>query len=299
MPGRYESRFLSAIDPAEPRGLWIRHTSRQRPGAAATGALWCTLFEPAPTAVKSSLPAPPGGFGAARVEGRAQAGGHAAAWALDLAGEAPPLRHLSPAWLYRAPLPRTKLEAPRPDVVVTGTLEMDGRRLEVAGWRGTVGHNWGAEHAERWAWVHTWLDGAWLELALARVRVGGRLLPWVANGALALDGDRIRLGGLARRRGLAVRVAPGALDATVPGAGARVALAVRAEPAHTVALEYAGVGAEPDRREVLHTTAAEVHLRVERRGRPALELAAAHGAAYELGSPDSGHGVPLQRYPDP
>src|SRR5439155_17774396 len=135
----------------------------------------------------------------------------------------------------------------------------------------------------------------WLELAVARVRVGGRLLPWVANGALALDGERTRLGGLARRRGLAVRAAPGALDATVPGAGARVALAVRAEPGQTVAFEYAGVGpadtaaagsvaqaaggapADLTRREVLHTAAAEVHLRVERRGRPALELAAAHG----------------------
>ena len=47
MLGRYESRFLSAIDPAAPRALWIRHTSHRRPGATATGALWCTLFEPA------------------------------------------------------------------------------------------------------------------------------------------------------------------------------------------------------------------------------------------------------------
>jgi hypothetical protein len=38
---------------------------------------------------------------------------------------------------------------------------------------------------------------------------------------------------------------------------------------------------------------------VERRGRPALELASATGAAYELGVRGGGHGVPLQPFPDP
>ena len=28
-------------------------------------------------------------------------------------------------------------------------LEIDGREVTVSGWRGTVGHNWGSEHAQR------------------------------------------------------------------------------------------------------------------------------------------------------
>ena len=78
--------------------------------------------------------------------------------------------------MYRAALPRTKLESPQPDAVFTGWIEAGGRRTEVAGWRGMVGHNWGSEHAERWVWLHAVgfeeAPGAWLDVALGRVRVG-------------------------------------------------------------------------------------------------------------------------------
>jgi hypothetical protein len=76
----------------------------------------------------------------------------------------------------------------------------------------------------------------------------------------------------------------------------RLAVAVRADLAQTVAFRYADpAGGGHD---VLHAALAEVHLRVRRRGRPALELATAHGGAYELGGVGS-HDVPLQPYPDP
>ena len=68
-------------------------------------------------------------------------------------------------------------------------MVLDGALVDVVGWRATVGHNWGAEHAERWVWLHAagFEDepDAWLELAIARVRVGGALTPWIANGAVA------------------------------------------------------------------------------------------------------------------
>ena len=40
--------------------------------------------------------------------------GRSAAWELEAAGEEAGLRHLPRAWMYRAPLPRTKLESPLP-----------------------------------------------------------------------------------------------------------------------------------------------------------------------------------------
>ena len=40
---------------------------------------------------------------------------------------------------------------------------------------------------------------AWLDVALGRLRVAGRMTPWVANGALSLDGRRHRIGGLGAR----------------------------------------------------------------------------------------------------
>ena len=51
--GHYESIYLTAHHPSEPVAVWIRYTVHKRPGAAATGSIWFTLFEPGgPTAVK-------------------------------------------------------------------------------------------------------------------------------------------------------------------------------------------------------------------------------------------------------
>jgi hypothetical protein len=299
--GRYESRYLRAVDPERPRGAWIRHTTHQRPGAAPTGALWCTVWDAEtgpPYAVKQSLEAPP----PRDFRASASALGRSASWALEAAGDEPPLRHLPGAWMYRTPLPRTKLESPRPDAVFTGWIEAGGRRTEVAGWRGMVGHNWGSEHAERWVWLHATLlagaPGAWLDVAMGRVRVGRFITPWVANGALSLDGRRHTLGGLGHLRSTRVDARPGELRAAVGGSGVLIRAAVAAPPRQTVAFEYAdpaGGGVH----HALNCSIAEVHLRVERPGRPALELATAFGGAYELGLRETDHGVALEPFGDP
>ena len=297
----YESYYLRAVDPARPRGAWIRHTSHQRPGEAPTGALWCTVWDAeagAPYAVKESLPAPSPPAGAAtRFAGEASAEGRSGAWEIEAAGDEAPLRHLPRSWMYRAPLPRTMLESPLPDAVFAGWVEAGGRRVEVAGWRGMVGHNWGAEHAERWVWLHAVgfaeAPGAWLDVALGRVRVGGALTPWIANGALSLDGTRHQLGGIGRVRATKVDARPGALEAVIGGAGATIRVSVAAPPAQTVAFFYA-----PDHH-ALNCSIAQVRLRVERPGRPALELASAFGGAYELGVRETDHGITVQPFADP
>jgi hypothetical protein len=296
--GRYESHYLRAVDPARPRGAWIRHTTHQRPGEAPTGALWCTVWDldaGAPYAVKESLPAPPpAGFRAS-----ASAIGRSAAWELEAAGDAPRLRHLPREWMYRAPLPRTKLESPRPDAVFTGWIETDGRRTEVAGWRGMVGHNWGSEHAERWVWLHAVgfeeAPGAWLDVALGRVRVGRALTPWLANGALCVDGRRYRLGRLTRRPRVDAR--PGAFEGEIGGAGADVRVVVAAPEGQTVAFRYADPGG--GEHVAMNCSIAELRLRVDRPGRPALELATAFGGAYELGVRGAVEGVAVEPFPDP
>jgi hypothetical protein len=314
MPARYESHYLRTVDPARPRGAWIRHTAHQRPGEPPTGALWCTVWDTEagpPYAVKQSLaePAPPAGarfdgrFAGTheRFVGRAEALGRSAAWDLEPAGGRPGLRHLPRSWMYRAPLPRTKPESPMPDAVFTGTIEVGGRRIEVAGWRGMVGHNWGAEHAERWVWLHALAfaeaPGAWLDVTLGRVRVAGRTTPWVANGAVELDGSRLRLGGIGRVRSTRVDARRGALEAVIGGAAATIRVSVAAPLDQTVAFAYADpAGGE---HHALNCSIAQVRMRVERPGRPPVELATAFGGAYELGVRETDHGVPVQPFPDP
>lgn len=311
MAGRYESWFLSARDTEPgrpPRAVWIRHTTHRRAGArTGTGALWCTVFDPsggAPAAVKQTVDGL-GEAGPHRFRGEARARGRMAVWDLELTGSGPPLRHLRPKALYRLPLPRTKLEAPVPDGSVSGQVVLDGALVDVVGWRATVGHNWGAEHAERWVWLHAagFEDepDTWLELALARVRVGGALTPWIANGAVSHGGQRFRLGGLGHVAGVRVVAAPGRLEAVVPGERVSVRVAAHADLDQTVGFRYAGVGADPVRgeREVLHAGLAGVHLGIRRPGRSSAELATAAGGAYELGGREFTNGVPLQPYPDP
>jgi hypothetical protein len=188
-----------------------------------------------------------------------------------------------------------------PDAVLTGSIEAGGRRIEVAGWRGMVGHNWGSEHAERWVWLHAVgfaeAPGAWLDVTLGRVRVAGRTTPWVANGAVALDGSRLRVGGVGRVRSTRVDARPGALAAVIGGAAATIRVSVAAPLDQTVAFAYADPhGGE---HHALNCSIAQVRLRVERPGRPPVELATAFGGAYELGLRETDHGVPLQPFPDP
>ena len=311
MAGRYESWFLSARDTESgrpPRALWIRHTTHRAADAEApSGALWCTVFDPtggSPAAVKQSLPEPlPAGPGAFKGEARAR--GRMAEWQLTLSGAGPPMRHLKPSALYRLPLPRTKLEAPVPDGSASGHVVLDGALVDVVGWRATVGHNWGAEHAERWVWLHAagFEDepDAWLELAIARIRVGGALSPWIANGAVCFGGRRSRLGGLGHVSGVRVIAGPGRLEAMIPGQRVAIRVAVHADLDQTVGFKYAGVTGDAvhGEREVLHAGIAEVRLGVRRPGRSSAELLTKCGGAYELGGRRFTHGVHLQPYPDP
>jgi hypothetical protein len=225
---------------------------------------------------------PDAAAGPQKFRGQATLGLHDARWDLAVTSAQPPLRPLRPAALYRAPLPRTKLEASVPDGLVTGTLEIDGRTVAVSGWRGTVGHNWGSEHADSWVWLHADFGAApeaWLDVVLARIRVGPARSPWTAMGALSLAGNRIVLGGLGRRT--RVEASPGRLTAGVPSPHARLQLSVTTDEQDPVAVLYADP--RGGTRTVRHAALASVEVVVRRPGDHELILSSSHGA-YEYGT---------------
>jgi hypothetical protein len=341
--GMYESFYLRAVAPDQALGVWIRYTAHKRPGHAPRGSVWCTVFDGAhhrPFQHKlttDELSVPAGGWIAvgdsALGPGRAEGACGEARWALRFASREAALRHLPRAFLYRAPLPRTKLTSPAPAARFDGVLELSSspsphstaappsprppastplpssppspsappsRTLALEGWRGMVGHNWGTEHAERWIWLHglgfAEDPEAWLDVALGRVRVAGRTTPWVANGALHLDGERHRLGGLGAR-GLLVAESPERCVLSLPGAGGLVLEAHAHAPREALAgWRYA----DPDGagHDVSNCSIAALTLTVRRPGRPARTLRTAYGAAYELGMRERDHGVPLAPFPD-
>jgi len=315
--GHYESFYLKASRPGGGQAVWIRHTVHKRPGADPTASLWFTWFDrekAGPRAVKATvgteaLEAPDGGYiriGDSRLEpgralGSAEAAGVSARWDLRFEGETEPFRHLPKSWMYRAPVPRTKLLSPHPAVSYSGTVEIDGETIEISGWPGMVGHNWGAEHAERWIWMHgagfaDRPEGIWFDGALGRIKVGPATLPWIGNGMLAIDGREYRLGGIERVRATEVSEQPTACRFVLTGHDIRVTGRVGASAHHFVGWEYA----DPDggAHNALNCSVANMELIVERDGRPAETLALKGGAAYELGMRETDHGIPLQPFPD-
>ena len=90
--------------------------------------------------------------------------------------------------MYRAPVPKTKLLSPYPDARFDGVVRAGEREVELDGWRGMVGHNWGTQHAERWIWLHgagfEGADDVWLDAAIGRIKLGLVTTPWIANGTL-------------------------------------------------------------------------------------------------------------------
>jgi hypothetical protein len=284
-PG-YESYYVRAVDPRRPRAVWLRHTVHEAPGHPAVGSIWVTLFDEDGTrATKRSVAGPvrepwlsvgDSSFGPEGVRGP----GYDLRWT---SGGEPPLRHLPAGWMYRAPLPKTKLETPLPAVRVSGTVTVDGTTVEADGWPGMVGHNWGTQHAERWIWLHgTSFAGdpqAWLDLAVARVKVGPVLTPWIANGVLSRGGERrvIRGRAVVDEDPLRLRLRAGGLTLTA-----------RSPREQTVVWRYA----DPDGREHHVANCSVAALEVA-------GLGTSHGGVYELGMRETTHGLPVQPFTDP
>ncbi len=310
--GMYESFYLRAVAPDEPLGLWIRHTVHKAPGQPPRGSVWCTLFDTHAgrpfmhkrTSTQLSVPA---GKWIAVGEEAWMGPGHAegscgpASWSLRFTTQEPELRHLTPDWLYRSPLPRTKLTSPLPAARFEGAFELGERTIDLDGWRGMVGHNWGAEHAERWIWLHGVgfenEPDAWLDVAIGRLELAGRMTPWVANGALSLGGRRHQLGGLGAR-GLSVTESASGCSLRLPGRGGVVIEgAVEVPDSSAAGWRYA----DPDggEHDVVNCSVARLRLTATLfPGGPPLVLQSTHGGVYELGMRERDHRVPIAPFAD-
>ncbi|HVS99788.1 MAG TPA: hypothetical protein VHE08_04655 [Solirubrobacterales bacterium] len=314
--GHYESFYLKACRPDGGLGIWIRHTVHKRPRQEPSASIWFTLFDragPAPRAAKVTVQAgglavPAGGWirvaeaeiGPGRAVGSIEIETLDASWSLRFAGGAEPCRYLPADWLYEAPLPRTKFVAPFPDALFEGSLEVGGETIEVAGWPGMIGHNWGSEHAERWVWLEGTgfadAPGTYFDAGAARVRLGRRVGPWLPSGMLILDGVAHRLGGLGAIRTARIEESPSACSFLLPGKDIVVHGRVAAPPRDFVGWVYADPrGGE---HHTVNCSVADLELTVEQPGRPARRLTLQGGGAYELGMRETDHGVPIQPFTD-
>jgi hypothetical protein len=137
-------------------------------------------------------------------------------------------------------------------------------------------------------WLHAEFGmppGGWLELVLARIRIGRVRLPWTAMGALSLDGERIPLGGLGRRPRIDGQ--PGRLTADIPSPGARLRLTVTTSDDDAVVVRYADPAGGG--RDVRHAPLASVELTLRRAGGRGAALSSNRGAdEYGTSQPTAG-----------
>jgi hypothetical protein len=311
--GHYESYYLKTCHPHGGLGAWIRYTVHKRPDAPPKGFVWFTLFDRGRgvAASKVQLDRPRAGqdhyiamggcrFAPGHVTGRAPSEQLDAAWDLRFEGAEPAVWHLPRAWMYRAPLPRTKILSPHPHVRFAGWIEAGGRRIDLDGWPGMVGHNWGAEHAKRALWLHgTGFDenrDAWLDVAIARVALGPITTPWIANGELCLDGRRHRLGGPRHLRSTRIEESIESCRLRLTGDGVAIIGTAGARRQDFVGWIYAQPSGEE--RQTINCSVADMRLEVSRPGIPPVTLAVDGGAAYELQMDDRYPQIPVQPFPD-
>ena len=241
--GHYESFYLKANAPDRRLGLWIKHNLLAPVGSDAPpfGESWAVLMDGDSgehLVAKRVVPAaeldlsPPAAIvrlGSARLaEGRAEGeippdrGRPSASWSVDLVGDEPPLLHLPSAWMYTAAFPRKMMLTPRPFLELSGTLRVGDREVDLDGWTGLQGHNWGRAHAVDYAYANAnrfhqrddaRFDGFSVRIALGRtasprltacvLRLGdeefafNRARRWLGGGrypfprwSFQLDGDR-------------------------------------------------------------------------------------------------------------
>lgn len=198
--GLYESHYLKAHGGTR-RAFWIKYCvlAPKASGAPAVMEFWAVVWpdDGAPIVVKRVVALESmtvrrdalriDGEGmfldATRARGSITEGGHTLAWDLALRDTEAPLLHLPYARMYTAPLPKKKLLVPSPHAVFTGSLTVDGEPWAVDEWTGLRGHNWGSEHARRYAYgnCNTWSDGVArvLDGFTTKILLGPVETPWL------------------------------------------------------------------------------------------------------------------------
>ncbi len=199
--GIYESNYLKGNAPDGSGAFWLKHnvlSPRQSDALPAVAEFWCVLWRASdgwrPRVWKRVVDLAEVRLADDRVAidagdvrlgpDRAVGGIDEVSWDLAIRDELPPLRHLASAWMYEKSFPRKKVVTGSPRAVFDGSFTVDGERVEVDGWVGHRNHNWGTEHAERYAYggCNIWDDGADLTVEgfTVQVRLAGPVRsPWL------------------------------------------------------------------------------------------------------------------------
>jgi len=304
--GHYESWFLRGNHPDRPLAFWFRYTVTSPTGRPqdAVAELFAITFDgergrhgvarERHPMIETMFPSSGLGvrianarlerdhaYGNAHGPNKESPGAAMIAWDLNFSGGGAPLL-LLPEGLYSGGFPRAKSLVMQPNVTFKGTYHVGHETTVVDGWRGSINHNWGERHTDRYAWGQVAgfpeAPDTFLEVATARIRLGPILSPPMTPVVLRHRGHEYRLNKLRKLFG---RAHMNGLEWSIKarGDGLRLRATFRTAPLDVVALYYDN---PPGGRKIcintkigscdleLTTAAGVEHLR------------SPHGAAFEL-----------------
>jgi hypothetical protein len=287
--GGYESYYLVAHDPIQPRALWLRYTVHQADGSSPTGFTWLTFFDhdEAPVAIRERgvLTKPEQDWIAIdnnRIDPTTACGQMTdSQWDLRIRSQEDTFPYLPSMRMYTAAIPKTKPISLSPRCEFDGWIRLKGELIDLGGWEGMVGHNWGSEHAKQWVWLHALFGQEWIDIVAARIALGPFTTPWIANGAVTLDAKRYRLGGVGRVLSTSIDASDQRCVMELKGEH-DLRVQVEADMNSTVSWDYANPRGGSHR--VLHGSNASVKTQITLNGAQR-NLFTASKASYELGIP--------------
>jgi len=306
--GHVESWFWRANHPTRPLAVWLKATVFAPRAGSAVAEVWAVVFDGErgkTLAARRAVPWGQASFGAEELalggaefvvggagalHGELPVEGGALGWELRVAAvEGPlgaPMSLLPHEALIDAGFPRNKLLTPHPVLRFDGELRTPLGRVEVDGWTGMQGHNWGASHAWEYAWGQChFLDEAWavhcvVEGFSGKLRMAGRVTPWLSALVVRRGGREYRFDRLVDLWRQSAHVGDTAWRLHMFGGDGEAVLELEARPEMMVCLGYHN----PDGRlsYCLNSKLASARLRVNPFNESGFECVSAHGAALEL-----------------
>jgi hypothetical protein len=227
------------------------------------------------------------------LQGSASCEGHRIGWGLRYTSPDDPLL-LFDEPLYEKGFPKAKALVGSPHAMYTGSLDVDGERVDINGWVGSQNHNWGSKHTDAYAWGQVaGFDDAphvFLECSTARVKVGPLWSPRFTLVVLRVGNETFSLNTL----GQALR-GRGSYEFFTwqfgsSYAGVRIHGRIEAPRAAFVGLTY--LNPPGGSKTCLNSKVARCEVTLERGGE-AQTFTTKTRAAFEILTDDSTHGVPV------
>jgi hypothetical protein len=306
-----ESWFLRAVDPNSPRAFWLKATTLRDDQGQNHAEAWCSIFDHDQTfGAKATIPQNQARFDGqplqielasssfvldpdqGTLQGSIEDDRGALAWDLRMQRHpwlGHPLCLLPSRKLIDAPLPKNKLLTPMPALRFDGEITFNQNKLEVDGWWGSQGHNWGASHAREYAWGQClFLDATgepfcYAEGASGRIVVAGQTSPVLSMLTVRYQGREYRFDRLVDLWNQSPSIDFPQWSLRMQGAAGEAVILMDADPQRMVCLGY--YNPDGSLAYCLNSKTAAVTLRVNPHDADAFECISPFGGALEFLQP--------------